>query len=211
VAIHFGEAIPIAIVGLGVNVVSAWLLSGSEHHHHGDAGHHGHEHPSHAHDHSPDHNHSHDSHPSPAAPASATVRDNSIRSAYVHVLADAAVSVLAIIGLVLARAYGWLWMDPVAGTIGALVIANWSYGLLRDTGCILLDVCPDQATRDKLRQTIEEDGDRVVDLHLWRLGPGHLAAVVAVITSRGRDASYYRAVLGRFKSLSHVTVEVTNV
>jgi Co/Zn/Cd efflux system component len=102
-------------------------------------------------------------------------------------------------------------MDPLAGIIGAAVIANWSYGLLRDTGGILLDVCPAPTIRDKVRRRIEEDGDKVVDLHLWRLGPGHLGAVVCVLTGKPRDASFYRARLRHFTSLSHVTVEVTHI
>jgi cation diffusion facilitator family transporter len=243
VPIRFTEAIPIAVVGLLVNVVSAWLLSGGESHAHGhshghgagtghDRGHdhdsgrgHGHGHDAgHHHDHSPGHSSEHSPfHPHDTrggllraptepyhgdAPAKATLRDNSIRSAYVHVLADAFVSVLAITGLVLARLYGWLWMDPVAGIIGALVIANWSYRLLHDTAGILLDVCPDEATRERVRRSIEVDGDRVVDLHLWRLGPGHLGAVLVVATARSRDAAFYRARLSSFEALSHVTVEV---
>ena len=142
-------------------------------------------------------------------PAQATLRDNSIRSAYIHVLADAFVSVLAITGLILAKLYGWLWMDPLAGIIGAVVIANWSVTLVRDTAGVLLDVCPDEVTRERVRRTIETDGDQVVDLHLWRLGPGHLAAVVAIATARPRDASFYRARLESFACLSHITVEVT--
>jgi cation diffusion facilitator family transporter len=291
VPIHFREAIPIAVVGLLVNIVSAWLLSGGEHHGHG----HGH---GHAHDHAgpedesqrlitaigsadlsifedgvpprfrlrfsepgcssvlgvetlrPDgqrqvfsfvdrgdywesreeipephafsalvrltdgehevvfEEHAHD-HAEEASPASAALRDNSIRSAYVHVIADAVVSILAITGLVLARTFGWLWMDPLAGIVGAFVIANWSYGLLRDTGGILLDMSPDPALTEKLRKTVESDGDHLIDLHLWRLGPGHLGAVVSVVTGKPRDAAFYRAMLSRFKSLSHVTVEVT--
>jgi cation diffusion facilitator family transporter len=121
------------------------------------------------------------------------------------------VSIVAIIGLVLAKVYGWLWMDPVAGLIGALVIANWSYGLVRDTAAMLLDVCPDDTTRERLRRAIEIDGDRVSDLHMWRLGPGHLGAVVAVVTMRARDVEFYRGRLKKFKSLSHLTVEVTRV
>jgi cation diffusion facilitator family transporter len=152
--------------------------------------------------------HAHD-HPEEEGPASAALRDNSIRSAYVHVTADAVVSILAITGLVLARTFGWLWMDPLAGIIGALVIANWSYGLLRDTGGILLDMSPDPVLAEKLRKAVESDGDRLIDLHLWRLGPGHLGAVVSVVTGKPRDAAFYRATLTRFKSLSHVTVEVT--
>ncbi len=154
-----------------------------------------------------EHAHGHDE---AHGPASAALRDNSIRSAYIHVIADAVVSVLAITGLVLARSFGWLWMDPLAGIVGAMVIANWSYGLLRDTGGILLDMSPDPAMAAKLRQTIESDGDRLADLHLWRLGPGHLGAVLSVVTGKPRDVAFYRALLSRFKALSHVTVEVTH-
>jgi cation diffusion facilitator family transporter len=232
VGIAFNEAIPIAVVGLGVNIVSAWLLGGGEHHGHSHGGDHMHEHADdhmhehadayahgdegHAHEHADahahggDHEHRHDhDHAHGAAPTSATTRDNSIRSAYVHVLADAFVSVLAITGLILAKVYGWLWMDPLAGIIGAVVIANWSFTLIRDTAGILLDVCPDEVTRERLRSTIEIDGDRVVDLHLWRLGPGHLAAVLAIATSKPRDATFYRGRLSSFACLSHITVEVT--
>ena len=201
IPIRFAEAIPIAVVGLMVNIVSAWLLSGSDHGH------------DHDHDHDgrhevtfEEHAHEHAVH----ADSSAAHRDYNIRSAYIHVLADAAVSVLAITGLVLARAFGWMWMDPLAGVIGALVIANWSYGLIRDTGRILLDMNPDQGMTAKVREAIESDGDRLVDLHLWRLGPGHLGAVVSVLTNKPRDCAYYRERLKNYKSLSHVTVEVTN-
>jgi cation diffusion facilitator family transporter len=136
-------------------------------------------------------------------------RDHNIRSAYVHVMADAAVSVLAIIGLVLARAFGWLWMDPLAGVIGALVIANWSYGLMRDTGAILLDMNQDRRMAEDVRHAIEDRGDKVVDLHVWRVGPGHMSAVISVATNESqRDSRFYHAVLERFKGLSHVTVEV---
>jgi cation diffusion facilitator family transporter len=248
VTIEFREAIPIAIAGLAVNVASAWLLAGGEHHGHrhdssGGNGHghglahdHGHERGQakgrehdqthehdqalgHEHDHAHEHDqalghehadaHEHHSQPSgPGQPAPATTRDNSIRSAYVHVLADMFVSVLAITGLVLAKLYGWLWMDPLAGIIGAVVIANWSVTLIRDTAGVLLDVCPDELTREKLRRTLEFDGDRVVDLHLWRLGPGHLGAVLAIATSKPRDAMFYRGRLSSFECLSHITVEV---
>jgi cation diffusion facilitator family transporter len=221
VGIAFGEAIPIAIAGLAVNIASAWLLSGGEHHSHSHGGHshdhdhdhaHGHDHP-HGHDHDHTHDHPHDAQPAgsghgPGGPAHATTRDNSIRSAYVHVLADAVVSILAITGLLLAKLYGWLWMDPLAGIVGAVVIANWSITLIRDTAGVLLDVCPDELTREKVRRTLEVDGDRVVDLHLWRLGPGHLAAVLAIATSKPRDALFYRGRLSSFECLSHITVEV---
>ena len=136
-------------------------------------------------------------------------RDNNMRAAYIHVIADAAISVLAMTGLVLARYFGWVWMDPAAGMVGALVIANWSYGLLSDTSGTLLDMNPDQQMMEKVRETIEAGGDRLLDLHLWRLGPGHIGAIVSVLTrDERRDAAFYRARLGRFGWLSHVTIEV---
>jgi cation diffusion facilitator family transporter len=138
----------------------------------------------------------------------AAARDNNMRAAIIHVLADAAVSVLVIVGLLLARWFGWLWMDPLAGIIGAGVIASWSYGLIRDTGSILLDMIPDPRMADNLRETLESDGDKLADLHLWRLGPGHLGAIISVTTRQSRDAEFYRARLARFKSLSHLTIEV---
>ena len=141
--------------------------------------------------------------------AHATVsRDYNMQAAVVHVIADAAVSVLVIAGLVLAFVFGWLWMDPLAGIAGACVIASWAFGLIRDTGAILLDMSPDREMEDRLRQAIESQGDQLADLHLWRLGPGHLGAIVSVVTKEDRDADYYRARLERFRSLSHLTVEV---
>jgi Co/Zn/Cd efflux system component len=116
-----------------------------------------------------------------------------------------------IAGLLLARAFGWLWIDPVIGIVGAGVIASWSYGLIRDTGAILLDMNPDHGMAERLRQTIEAEGDQLADLHLWRLGPGHLAAILAVSTHAARGAEYYRAKLARFHALSHVTIEVRRV
>jgi cation diffusion facilitator family transporter len=288
VPIHFAEAIPIACLGLAVNVASAWLLSGGEHNDHGHGHHHGHGHALEGHDRDEQHEiataggrvalevfedgvpprfrlraisgsaltaqaslietlrsdgtrqlfamadkggflESQDEIPEPHA-FTATVRigganypvafeehervhgsaarDNNMRAAVIHVIADAAVSVLVIVGLLLARAFGWLWMDPLAGIAGACVIASWSYGLIRDTGAILLDMNPDKAMANKLREEVESDGDKLADLHLWRLGPGHLGAIVSVVTSKERDADHYRARLARFKSLSHLTIEI---
>jgi cation diffusion facilitator family transporter len=198
VPIAFDEAIPIAVLGLAVNIASAWLLAGGHHHGHSHAHDHGH-----SHDHPHDHDHSHGQ--------SAHHRDNNMRAAVVHVMADAAVSVLVIVGLLLARTFGWLWMDPLAGFIGALVIASWSVALIRDTGAILLDRMPDPGMADKVRATIESEGDRVTDLHLWRLGPGHLGAIVSIATSAQREPAHYRQRLADFQDLSHVTVEVQHL
>jgi cation diffusion facilitator family transporter len=203
VPIAFNEAIPIAVLGLAVNVASALLLSGGHHRDHGHGHSHGH---SHSHDHDDEHEADEHEHGD-----SAHHRDNNMRAAVVHVMADAAVSVLVIVGLLLARAFGWLWMDPLAGLVGALVIANWSFGLLRDTGAILLDRTPDPRMADRVRIAIESEGDRVIDLHLWRLGPGHLGAIVSVATSATREPAHYRKRLAGFADLSHVTVEVHHI
>jgi cation diffusion facilitator family transporter len=135
-------------------------------------------------------------------------RDNNMRAAIVHVLADAAVSVLVIVGLSLGWYLGWSFMDPVVGLIGAVVIAAWAYTLIRDTGAILLDMNPDRGMAERMRAVVEADGDRLTDLHLWRLGPGHLGAILSVATKRPRGAEYYRSLLKRFRALSHVTVQV---
>jgi cation diffusion facilitator family transporter len=287
VPISFDQAIPIATLGLMVNVASVLLLSGGGHHHHHG---HGHGHDEHAHGHDDAHRietdagsvaleifehgvpprfrlsfesgpppsadavsvetvrpggarqvfsfadrgghlesvdeipepHAFDAHVrlDPGAPPHKVVfaehehatgaahRDNNMRAAIIHVLADAAVSVLVIVGLVLGRWLGWVFMDPVAGMVGAVVIATWSYSLVRDTGAILLDMNPDRAMAERMRSLIETDGDRLTDLHLWRLGPGHLGAILSVTTSKQRDPDHYRRMLDRFRTLSHVTVEI---
>ena len=194
VAIRFNEAIPIAVLGLIVNVASVLLLSGGGHDHgHGlchDAG-------------------GHDAHRDAHETAHhAAHRDNNMRAAIIHVLADGGVSLLVIVGLLLGRLFGWVWMDPAAGICGAVVIAAWSYGLIRDTGAILLDMNPDLNMGERMRAVLEVDGDRLTDLHLWRLGPGHLGAIVGVATTTPRGSDYYHRLLGRFSALSHVTVEV---
>jgi cation diffusion facilitator family transporter len=135
-------------------------------------------------------------------------RDNNMRSAVVHVLADAAVSLLVIAGLLLGWLLGWSFMDPLVGLVGAAVIAAWAYTLIRDTGAILLDMTPDRVMAERMRAVIEADGDRLTDFHLWRLGPGHLGAILSVATQRQRGADYYQSLLKRFRSLSHVTVQV---
>jgi cation diffusion facilitator family transporter len=210
VAINFNEAIPIAGLGLLVNVASVFLLSGGAHgHNHGHE--HGREHEyAHARSHADGLEHDRSDHAGrdhEHAGADAH-RDNNMRAAVVHVLADAAVSILVILALLLGRFLGWAWMDPVIGLVGAIVTAAWAYTLIRDTGAILLDMTPDRGMAERMRATIETDGDRLTDFHVWRLGPGHLGAIVSVTTCEQRGPDYYQARLARFRSLSHVTVEV---
>jgi cation diffusion facilitator family transporter len=200
VHIRFDQAIPIASLGLLVNIASAWLLSGDHNHDHAHGDRHDHgDH--HAHDHDHDHDHA------PKAQG-AHHRDHNLRAAFVHVLGDAAVSVLAILALLSGRFWGWVWMDPVMGLVGAVVIAAWAVTLVRDTGRILLDFAQETSTAEKIRGLVEEQGDEVVDLHLWRLGPGHLGAILSVNTVQAHDVPYYRSRLKSFAGLSHVTIEV---
>jgi cation diffusion facilitator family transporter len=193
VPIEFREAIPIAYLGLLVNIVSAWLLSGGDGHAHAHGQGHGDE-AGERHDHA-----AHGAH-----------RDHNLRAAFIHVAADAAVSVLAILGLTAARFLGWMWMDPMMGIVGGSVISLWAYALVRDTSRILLDMTPDTALAARIRRRLEEDGDRVADLHLWRLGPGHFGAIVSIVTGQARDVHFYRCALGGFSSLSHLTIEVVS-
>lgn len=177
-AIAYNEAIAIAILGLVVNLACAWLLRDDHDHHHHD-----------------DHDHAHHG-------------DNNMRAAYIHVLADAATSVLAIAALLLARSFGWLWIDPLVGIVGACVIASWAIGLMRVSGSVLIDIVPKGNQASAVRERLEVDGDRVCDLHLWQIGPGHQSAVISVVTDDPRPPAFYKARLAGLKSLSHVTVEV---
>ncbi len=192
VAINFREAIAIAAAGLVVNLVSAWLLRDDHSHHHSHA---------HAHEHDDDHHHDH---------GHGSGRDNNLRSVYVHVIADAMTSVLAIVALLLGSRFGWTFLDPVMGIVGGLVILQWSWSLLRASGAVLLDFIPHgEALPDEIREAIETGEDRITDLHVWQVGPGHHAAIVAVATPVSRDPSFYKARLADVHELSHVTVEVT--
>jgi len=200
VAIAYGEAIAVAALGLGVNLVSAWLLRDShDHDHHG----HGHSHGS-SHDVSPGSSQgsSHDS------SSGHRHHDNNLRAAYIHVLADAATSVLAIAALVIAMYSQWVWADPAVGIIGSLVIASWAFGLIRDSGAVLLDVSVDKNLEAVIRDRLETRGDRVTDLHLWQVGPGHRAAVISVVSDHPLPSATYKRRLGGLRGLSHVTIEV---
>jgi len=291
IPIHFAEAIPIAVLGLIVNIASAWILSGHDHLGHSH-GHGAHDH--HQHDHSEEAQQIEtangrltlsifeentppvfqvrtDSEQTKMAAKDLTVtttrpdgsqqsftftqkkgvlestteipephtfevtvtlpdgeqrlkfaepelahdahgidaRDHNMRAAYIHVIADAAVSVLAIIGLLLAQAFNWLWMDPLAGIVGALVITNWSYGLLRDTGANLVDLNPSDKLGNKIKAAVKTAGDQLLDLHVWRLGPGHFGAIISVKTVEPqRTPRFYHAALCQINGLSHLTVEV---
>ena len=204
VAIAYGEAIAVAALGLGVNLVSAWLLRDShDHDHHG----HGHSHgSSHSSSHSSSPGSSHDS--SHDSPHGHRHHDNNLRAAYIHVLADAATSVLAIAALVIAMYSQWVWADPAVGIIGSLVIASWAFGLIRDSGAVLLDVSVDKNLEAVIRDRLETRGDRVTDLHLWQVGPGHRAAVISVVSDHPLPSATYKRRLNGLRGLSHVTIEV---
>ena len=135
-------------------------------------------------------------------------RDNNLRAAYVHVLADAATSVLAILALLVAMSSQWVWIDPLVGIVGSVVIASWAYGLIRQSGAVLLDVASDKAVESAIRGRLETHGDRITDLHLWQIGPGHHAAVVSIVSDRPQAPAVYKGRLADVPSLSHVTVEV---
>lgn len=178
-AIHFNEAVLVAVVGLVVNVFSALLLqernrAGTDH----------------------DHRHHHQ-------------HDHNLRAAYVHVLADALTSVLAIVALLTGKFFGWVWMDPLMGIVGAAIIARWSWGLLRDTGRVLLDRDVDPGLVAEMVGRIEADADnRVSDIHVWRVGGRSLSVILSVVTHDPRSPEHYKRLLADYPDVEHVTVEV---
>ncbi len=181
--IRFNEAIAVAVVGLLVNVISALLLREGHHH-------------DHAHGDADDHDHGHG-------------HDHNLTAAYLHVIADALTSLLAIIALLSGKYLGWHFLDPVMGIVGALIITRWSYGLLKQTSPILLDASIEEKTQQAITEAIEQEpGSRISDLHVWRIGANHYAAIIAVATTVPRTAEHYKAILGNIGGLSHVTIEV---
>jgi cation diffusion facilitator family transporter len=186
--IRFNEAIAVAVIGLLVNVISAFLLREGHSHAH-----------EHQHGRDDDHHHHHEEHH----------HDHNLTAAYFHVLADALTSLLAIVALVSGKFLGWNWLDPVMGIVGAVIITRWSYGLLKQTGPILLDASIEKGVRQAIVEAIENDADnRISDIHVWKVGANHYAAIIALVTSTPRTAEHYKALLRNFDRLSHVTVEI---
>jgi cation diffusion facilitator family transporter len=198
VAIAFAEAIPIAVLSLGVNLLSVFLL----HDHNHDAAH------DHDDDHDDDHDHHHDDDHGAFDHDHHT--DHNFRAAYLHVLADTITAVLAISALAAGAYFGWIWLDPVAGLIGFCVISVWAFGLVKSSAAVLLDAVASRRRLALIRQRLEINGDRVTDLHLWRIGPGHLAMIAAIATARPRRPDDYKAQLAGIDGLSHVNIEVNS-
>jgi cation diffusion facilitator family transporter len=191
IPIEFDQAIAVALVGLIVNLASAWLLK-NDHEHHGHS--HGSQQSNHVRHREHDHDHA---------------RDNNLRAAYLHVLADALTSILAIVALTLGAIQGWLWADPFMGVIGAFVIARWSWGLISDAGRVLLDAAPEsELLAADIRRVLQSSNDTITDLHVWQVGPGQYAAIIAIVTASAATPSDYKARLGHLHMLSHVTVEI---
>lgn len=182
VEIHYGQSILVALVGLTVNIVSAFLL----HDNHGHGHHHG-------------HNHGHETHH----------EDHNLKAAYFHVLADALTSVLAIVALLFGSLFGWWALDPAMGIIGALIITRWAWGLLKESSAILLDAGVKREVREEIKKIIEADADnRVSDIHVWKVGPHHLAVLLTLVTHHPRPSSEYKQLLASFDQLKHITIEV---
>lgn len=183
--ILFNEAITVAVIGLVINIVSAFLLKDDHGHHH-----------AHDHDHDHDHHHHHD-------------HDHNLQAAYLHVLADAMTSVLAIVALVAGKYLGWNWLDPVMGLVGAVIITRWSIGLIKQTSPILLDASIEEEYLQGIREAIEKDADnRISDLHIWKVGANHYAAIISLVTHTPNTMEHYKGLLKDYSRLSHVTIEV---
>ena len=186
--IHYDQAIAIAIVGLLVNLASAWLLKDGHHHDHG-------------HDHTHDHDDHHGHH------------DLNLRSAYLHVLADAATSVLAIIALFGGKLWGLSWLDPVMGLVGATLVSVWAYGLIRDTGRVLLDAEMGAPVVEEIREVIAASPLRaeIADLHVWRVGKGKYACILSLATDNEASPEYFKQQLSIHEELVHISIEINQI
>jgi cation diffusion facilitator family transporter len=175
-AISYNQAIPVAFIGLIVNLVSIKLLHGG--HDHAEVDGHGHEH------------------------------DHNMKAAYAHVVVDAMTSVLAIVALLAGKYLGWSWMDPLVGLIGAVIIAQWAWALIKNAMTMLLDRLPSPSLLQDIKEKVEGDGDsQVADLHLWNIAPGRIAAIISVVSHQQRFADDYKARLADL-NLSHITIEL---
>lgn len=183
VTIAFDEAIAVASFGVLVNGASVLILSAPRNHHH----------------HPHDHHHHHDQHGG----------DHNLRGAYLHVLADSLTTLMAILALVMARYFGWLWIDPAMGVVGAVLIARWSWGLLSDSARVQLDKQAPEAIRNRVRTSLEgTDGDRIADLHVWSVGPGIYAADVSLVSHAPQSPNDYRRLIPQGLGIVHATIEV---
>ncbi|MBS3964391.1 MAG: CDF family Co(II)/Ni(II) efflux transporter DmeF [Methylomonas sp.] len=186
-SIHFDEAIWIAVFGLLVNLLCALLLRDHDHHNHNHNDHHAHHHADHGHHH----------------------HDHNLHAAYLHVLADALTSVLAIVALLAGKYYGWVWLDALMGLVGAWVILGWAFGLIRKACPVLLDQGVDEHYLQAIQYTLEDEGDcQVTDLHIWRISPSHHAAIIGLVTPSPKSPGHYKRLLSDFVHLDHITVEV---
>ncbi len=187
VEIAFNQAIAVAFLGLLVNGASVLILGVDDHihdHHHS---------PEHSQEHSDDQHHHH---------------DHNLKSAYLHVLADALTSLLAIVALLSAKYFGWVWMDPIMGIVGAVLVARWSYGLMRTTASVLLDRQAPEKVQNIIREAVEQDGDsRVTDLHVWSIGPGIYSAQIALVAHNPAAPEEYKGRIPKSTGLVHITIE----
>ena len=214
--VAFSEALPVAVLGLFVNLLSAWLLRDEPHDHvHGSHSAHDHEHRHEYDDHTPRHDNHHDHDKALHAPrhdhghgAHGHEHDLNLRAAYLHVAADAAVSVLAIVALALAATLGWTWTDPVVGIVGAVVIGRWAWGLIKAAGATLVDMAPADGIEEAVAQRLQAGGERLADLHVWRVGPGAVSVIAAVVTRDPQPPQAYRDRLADLEQVRHVTIEV---
>lgn len=190
------EALLVAVIGLIINLLSAWLLAGSEEACQG----HGHNHSGHAHEHSHDDGHQHNHGP---------LQDNNLKAALVHVIADAVTSVAAILGLIAAWLWGWLWLDPVIALVASLVVLRWAVGLLRQTGAILLDAeAPEKLRVDVLKHLNAVEGTQVMDLHLWSVGQGAWTLTASLVSHLPTSPDTYKQQLKQFAGLHHPMIEI---
>ena len=195
--IQFDAAIGVAVLGLLVNVASAFILKDHHDHSHGHSHDHSHHHADHGHVH--DHTHEHDNHH----------HDHNLHAAYMHVLADALTSMLAIVALLAGKYFGLNWLDPIMGVVGAIIITRWSYGLIKQTSPILLDASIEQTYKSAITEKIEEGSDsRIVDLHIWKVSAHHYAIIISIVSQQPKEVEEYKSLLSEFEKLSHITIEV---